>query len=48
MTVGLTALVLLMAVIRANVFTMLTCMYLNDAMQPGHREGCKRLSGQRS
>lgn len=36
MTVGLTALELLMAVIQAYVFTMLTCMYLNDAMHPGH------------
>ncbi len=36
MTVGLTALELLMAVIQAYVFTMLTCMYLSDAMHPGH------------
>jgi len=36
MTVGLTALELLMAVIQAYVFTMLTCMYLNDAVHPGH------------
>ena len=36
MTVTLTALELLMAVIQAYVFTMLTCMYLNDALHPGH------------
>lgn len=36
MTVGLTALELLMSVIQAYIFTMLTCMYLNDALHPGH------------
>jgi len=36
MTVALTALELLMALIQAYVFTMLTCMYLNDALHPGH------------
>ncbi|WP_378941906.1 F0F1 ATP synthase subunit A [Mesorhizobium sp. ANAO-SY3R2] len=36
MTVALTALELLMAVIQAYIFTMLTCMYLNDAIHPGH------------
>lgn len=36
MTVALTALELLMAVIQAYVFAMLTCMYLNDALHPGH------------
>lgn len=36
MTVALTALELLMAVIQAYIFTMLTCMYLNDALHPGH------------
>ncbi|WP_127598948.1 F0F1 ATP synthase subunit A [Nitratireductor alexandrii] len=36
MTVALTALELLMSVIQAYVFTMLTCMYLNDALHPGH------------
>ncbi|MDX3977050.1 F0F1 ATP synthase subunit A [Shinella sp.] len=36
MTVALTALELLMAIIQAYVFTMLTCMYLNDALHPGH------------
>lgn len=35
-TVGLTALELLMAVIQAYVFTMLTCMYLSDVVHPGH------------
>jgi F-type H+-transporting ATPase subunit a len=36
MTVALTALELLMAMIQAYIFTMLTCMYLNDALHPGH------------
>lgn len=36
MTIGLTALELLMALIQAYIFTMLTCMYLNDALHPGH------------
>lgn len=36
MTVALTALELLMAGIQAYIFTMLTCMYLNDALHPGH------------
>ncbi|PTM97410.1 ATP synthase F0 subcomplex A subunit [Mycoplana dimorpha] len=36
MTVALTALEVLMAVIQAYIFTMLTCMYLNDALHPGH------------
>jgi len=36
MTVALTALELLMAVIQAYVFAMLTCMYLNDALHPSH------------
>ncbi|WP_274627662.1 F0F1 ATP synthase subunit A [Arvimicrobium flavum] len=36
MTIALTALELLMAVIQAYIFTMLTCMYLNDALHPGH------------
>jgi F-type H+-transporting ATPase subunit a len=36
MTVALTALEILMSVIQAYVFTMLTCMYLNDALHPGH------------
>lgn len=36
MTVALTGLELLMSVIQAYVFTMLTCMYLNDALHPGH------------
>ena len=35
MTVALTGLELLMAVIQAYIFTMLTCMYLNDALPPG-------------
>lgn len=36
MTVAITALEILMAFIQAYVFTMLTCMYLNDALHPGH------------
>ncbi|HBT69299.1 MAG TPA: F0F1 ATP synthase subunit A, partial [Agrobacterium sp.] len=36
MTVAITALEFLMAAIQAYVFTMLTCMYLNDALHPGH------------
>ena len=36
MAVGITALELLMAGIQAYVFTMLTCMYLKDAMHPSH------------
>lgn len=36
MTVGITALEFLMAIIQAYVFTMLTCMYLNDALHPAH------------
>jgi F-type H+-transporting ATPase subunit a len=36
MTVALTGLELLMSVIQAYIFTMLTCMYLNDALHPGH------------
>ncbi|WP_426239074.1 F0F1 ATP synthase subunit A [Pararhizobium sp. DWP1-1-3] len=36
MTVALTALEMLMSIIQAYVFTMLTCMYLNDALHPGH------------
>jgi F-type H+-transporting ATPase subunit a len=36
MTVGLDALDLLVAFLQAYVFAMLTCMYLNDALHPGH------------
>ena len=36
MVIGLTALELLVAFLQAYVFTMLTCMYLNDALHPGH------------
>ena len=36
MAVGLTILELLVAFLQAYVFTMLTCMYLNDALHPGH------------
>jgi len=35
MTIGLDALELLVAFLQAYVFTMLTCMYLNDALHPG-------------
>ena len=36
MAVALTALELLVAVLQAYVFTILTCIYLNDALHPGH------------
>jgi F-type H+-transporting ATPase subunit a len=37
MTVGITALEFLVAFLQAYVFTMLTCMYINDALHPdGH------------
>jgi F-type H+-transporting ATPase subunit a len=36
MTIAITALEFLMAFIQAYVFTMLSCMYLNDALHPGH------------
>ena len=36
LTVALVALELLVAFLQAYVFTMLTCMYLNDALHPGH------------
>ena len=36
MTVAITALEVLVAFLQAYVFTMLTCMYLNDALHPGH------------
>lgn len=36
MTVALTALELLVAVLQAYVFAILTCVYLNDAIHPGH------------
>jgi F-type H+-transporting ATPase subunit a len=36
MIVALTGLELMMAVIQAYIFTMLSCMYLNDALHPGH------------
>jgi F-type H+-transporting ATPase subunit a len=36
MTVGLYALEFLVAFLQAYVFAMLTCVYLNDALHPGH------------
>ncbi len=36
MTVAITALELLMSVVQAYIFAMLTCMYINDAIHPGH------------
>jgi F-type H+-transporting ATPase subunit a len=36
MTVALTALEFLVAFLQAYVFAVLTCMYLNDAVNPGH------------
>ena len=35
MTIGITALEFLVSFLQAYVFTMLTCMYLNDALHPG-------------
>lgn len=36
MTVAITALEILVAFLQAYVFAVLTCMYLNDALHPGH------------
>jgi F-type H+-transporting ATPase subunit a len=36
MTVAITALELLVAFLQAYVFAILTCIYLNDAIHPGH------------
>src|SRR5262249_4989292 len=36
LTVALTALELLVAALQAFVFAILTCIYLNDAIHPGH------------
>src|SRR5882757_9814732 len=36
MVIALTALELLVAFLQAYVFTILTCIYINDAIQPGH------------
>src|SRR2546430_673410 len=36
MVIALTALELLVAFLQAYVFTILTCIYLNDAIRPGH------------
>lgn len=36
MTIIITALELLIAIVQAYVFAMLTCMYLSDAMHPSH------------
>lgn len=36
MTVAMTALETLVAVLQAYVFTILTCLYLNDAIHPSH------------
>jgi F-type H+-transporting ATPase subunit a len=36
MTVAITALEFLVAFLQAYVFAVLTCMYLNDAIHPGH------------
>jgi F-type H+-transporting ATPase subunit a len=36
LTVALVALELLVAVLQAYVFAILTCIYLNDAIHPGH------------
>jgi F-type H+-transporting ATPase subunit a len=36
LTVALTALELLVAFLQAYVFAILTCIYINDALHPGH------------
>jgi F-type H+-transporting ATPase subunit a len=36
LTVALVGLELLVAFLQAYVFTILTCIYLNDALYPGH------------
>ena len=36
LTVALTALELLVGALQAYVFAILTCIYLNDAIHPGH------------
>lgn len=36
MAIALTALEFLVAFLQAYVFSMLTCMYINDALHPGH------------
>jgi len=36
MTVALTAFEFMVAVLQAYVFTVLACIYLNDALHPGH------------
>jgi F-type H+-transporting ATPase subunit a len=36
LTVALTALEFLVAALQAYVFAVLTCLYLNDALHPGH------------
>jgi F-type H+-transporting ATPase subunit a len=36
MAVALTALEFLVAFLQAYVFAVLTCLYLNDALHPGH------------
>jgi F-type H+-transporting ATPase subunit a len=36
LTIALTALELLVAALQAYVFAILTCIYLNDAIHPGH------------
>jgi F-type H+-transporting ATPase subunit a len=36
MALALTALEVLVAFLQAYVFAMLTCMYLHDALHPGH------------
>jgi len=36
LVVALTALEMLVAFLQAYVFTILTCIYINDAIHPGH------------
>lgn len=36
LTIAITALEILVAFLQAYVFAILTCIYLNDALHPGH------------
>jgi F-type H+-transporting ATPase subunit a len=36
MVIGLSALEILIAALQAYVFAMLACIYINDAIHPGH------------
>src|SRR6204780_1495713 len=48
LTIALTALELLVAFLQAYVFAILTCIYLNDALHPGHCSGPSQQTSTRS